>query len=158
MLKKKEKSNGLIHELNLEYQSIVDEMDQNCREYQDIWRQRVICLENNQILKAQELEAEYYRKRDVVGRELDQKRLKIDKNLENLLCEAEMLKQSTKRNKNTLENQREELSALEREFERRLESQKTDIKNTEEIIKAADKRLIELEGKQKKKEMVSNEQ
>ncbi|MFT9367858.1 type I restriction-modification system subunit M N-terminal domain-containing protein [Paenibacillus polymyxa] len=89
---KKEALKGLIKEKQGNLSAILDQQAENVRQYKALWEERNTCLADGHTLKAHELEGKYYHLRDVSGSQLDEKRIEIDKNIEELQAEAYRLK------------------------------------------------------------------
>ncbi|HER2174408.1 TPA: hypothetical protein VJS59_001628 [Streptococcus pyogenes] len=143
---KKEALKGLIEEKQGELSAILDQQAENVRQYKALWEERNTCLEDGHTLKAHELEGKYYHLRDVVGKQLDKKRIELDNEVEELQAEAYRLKNKLKVDTGILDRQQQDLQKLKKEYQDKLAEQQQAISNTEFILEEAEKRILELEG------------
>lgn len=143
---KKEALKGLIEEKQDELSAILDQQSENVRLYKELWKERNAYLEDGHTLKAHELEGRYYYLRDVVGKQLDKKRVEIVTEVEELQAESYRLSNKLKVDTGILDRQQQELEKLKKEYQNKLAEQQQTISNTEFILDEAEKRILELEG------------
>jgi Ser-tRNA(Ala) deacylase AlaX len=146
MMSKKQKEKGLIELKQEELKAIQEQIDENALQCQAVWEERNNCLKAGELLKAKDLEGKYYYLRDVVGEQLDRKRIDIDKELEELQAEANRLKAKLVTDARILERQNKELEEIKEEYKNRLADKQQAIENTKCILEESRKRLLELEG------------
>ena len=97
-------------------------------------------------MKDKELEGKFYYLRDVVGKQLDRKRIEIDTEIEKLQGEVFRLKRNMATNTKVLDRQKHELEQLKKEYQDKLADKQQSILDTEDILKQAEQRILELEG------------
>ncbi|MEM1506333.1 hypothetical protein RG959_23420 [Domibacillus sp. 8LH] len=143
---RKTKELGLIEQKQAELDKVMEQIAENTREYQSIWRERNASAEMGDVLEAQQLEGRYYYLRDTVGKQLDRKRLEIDREVDELKAEANRLKSDMPNHTRTLSRLGGDLDALKREFQGKLADKQTEIENTEYMLKQSEERIHDLEG------------
>lgn len=143
---KKEVNKGIIELKQEELAEIQEQMDENVRQYKALWEQRNTSLDAGEVMKAKELEGKYYYLRDVVGKQLDRKRIEIDTEIEKLQGEVFRLKRNMATNTKVLDRQKHELERLKKEYQDKLADKQQSILDTEDILKQAEQRILELEG------------
>lgn len=143
---KKEVNKGIIELKQEELAEIQEQMDENVRQYKALWEQRNTSLDAGEVMKAKELEWKYYHLRDVVGKQLDRKRIEIDTEIEELQGEVFQLKRNMATNTKVLDRQKHELEQLKKEYQDKLADKQQSILDTEDILKQAEQRILELEG------------
>lgn len=143
---KKEVNKGIIELKQEELAEIQEQMDENVRQYKALWEQRNTSLDAGEVMKAKELEGKYYYLRDVVGKQLDRKRIEIDTEIEKLQGEVFQLKRNMATNTKVLDRQKHELERLKKEYQDKLADKQQSILDTEDILKQAEQRILELEG------------
>lgn len=143
---KKEVNKGIIELKQEELAEIQEQMDENVRQYNALWEQRNTSLDAGEVMKAKELEGKYYYLRDVVGKQLDRKRIEIDTEIEKLQGEVFQLKRNMATNTKVLDRQKHELEQLKKEYPDKLADKQQSILDTEDILKQAEQRILELEG------------
>lgn len=143
---KKEVNKGIIELKQEELAEIQEQMDENVRQYKALWEQRNTSLDAGEVMKAKELEGKYYHLRDVVGKQLDRKRIEIDTEIEELQGEVFQLKGNMATNTKVLDRQKHELEQLKKEYQDKLADKQQSILDTEDILKQAEQRILELEG------------
>lgn len=143
---KKEVNKGIIELKQEELAEIQEQMDENVRQYKALWEQRNTSLDAGEVMKAKELEGKYYYLRDVVGKQLDRKRIEIDTEIEKLQGEVFQLKRNMATNTKVLDRQKHELEQLKKEYPDKLADKQRSILDTEDILKQAEQRILELEG------------
>lgn len=143
---KKEVNKGIIELKQEELAEIQEQMDENVRQYKALWEQRNTSLDAGEVMKAKELEGKYYYLRDVVGKQLDRKRIEIDTEIEKLQGEVFQLKRNMATNTKVLDRQKHELEQLKKEYQDKLADKQQSILDTEDILKQAEQRILELEG------------
>lgn len=143
---KKEVNKGIIELKQEELAEIQEQMDENVRQYKALWEQRNTSLDAGEVMKAKELEWKYYHLRDVVGKQLDRKRIEIDTEIEKLQGEVFQLKRNMATNTKVLDRQKHELEQLKKEYQDKLADKQQSILDTEDILKQAEQRILELEG------------
>ena len=143
---KKEVNKGIIELKQEELAEIQEQMDENVRQYKALWEQRNTSLDAGEVMKAKELEGKYYYLRDVVGKQLDRKRIEIDTEIEKLQGEVFRLKRNMATNTKVLDRQKHELEQLKKEYQDKLADKQQSILDTEDILKQAEQRILELEG------------
>lgn len=143
---KKEVNKGIIELKQEELAEIQEQMDENVRQYKALWEQRNTCLDAGEVMKAKESEGKYYHLRDVVGKQLDRKRIEIDTEIEKLQGEVFQLKRNMATNTKVLDRQKHELEQLKKEYQDKLADKQQSILDTEDILKQAEQRILELEG------------
>lgn len=143
---KKEVNKGIIELKQEELAEIQEQMDENVRQYKALWEQRNTSLDAGEVMKAKELEGKYYYLRDVVGKQLDRKRIEIDTEIEKLQGEVFQLKRNMATNTKVLDRQKHELEQLKKEYPDKLADKQQSILDTEDILKQAEQRILELEG------------
>lgn len=111
---KKEVNKGIIELKQEELAEIQEQMDENVRQYKALWEQRNTSLDAGEVMKAKELEGKYYYLRDVVGKQLDRKRIEIDTEIEKLQGEVFQLKRNMATNTKVLDRQKHELERLKK--------------------------------------------
>lgn len=143
---KKKALKGLIKEKQKELAEIQEQLDENVRQYKALWKERDTFLDAGEVMKAKELEGKYYYLRDVVGKQLDRKRIEIDTEIVELQGEVFRLKNNMATNTKVLDRQKHELEWLKKEYRDRLADKQQSILDTEDILKQAEQRILELEG------------
>lgn len=143
---KKEVNKGIIELKQEELAEIQEQMDENVRQYKALWEQRNTSLDAGEVMKAKELEGKYYYLRDVVGKQLDRKRIEIDTEIEKLQGEVFQLKRNMATNTKVLDRQKHELEQLKKAYQDKLADKQQSILDTEDILKQAEQRILELEG------------
>ena len=143
---KKEVNKGIIELKQEELAEIQEQMDENVQQYKALWEQRNTSLDAGEVMKAKELEWKYYHLRDVVGKQLDRKRIEIDTEIEKLQGEVFQLKRNMATNTKVLDRQKHELEQLKKEYQDKLADKQQSILDTEDILKQAEQRILELEG------------
>lgn len=143
---KTEKQTGLIEQKQAELNEVMEKIAENTRDYNAIWKERDASAEMGESLKAKELEGRYYYLRDTVGKQLDRKRLEVDRQVEELQAEANRLKESLPLSARTLSRLASELEALKREYKGKLADKQGEIEHTEYFLKQSEERILRLEG------------